>query len=120
MCGVKLALPLLLFSLALPLCGQSFDPVKVYPVPGATLNRLETDLLTAQAELQKQTQLSQTLNEQLAQSRSLLAEVQTQLQTASTLLQKSRNEILDAELWVAGGAFLTGGLVGALLVAVLR
>jgi hypothetical protein len=119
LCGRKLwpCLPLLL-ALSSPLPSQSFEPSKTYPVTGAQLNRLESDLLTAKAELQKlrlestelQTKLT-TLRSELTTSSQALTEAQAQLTTASTSLQTLSDE---ASAWrlTALGAGMVALLAG--------
>jgi len=119
MCGKKLALLLLLYSLVLPLWSESsppsFEPEATYQVTGAELNKLSKDLQTAKSELST----SQTKNAQLVKDSEskakALAELQTQLTTVSASFQKSQNEALLNDIWIAGG----GVAVGVILTLVL-
>lgn len=105
---------LLLLVLSSPSYSQAFDPAKSYQVTGAQLNRLETDLQTAKLESAKQLELSQTLKSQLAESQSLLSEVQTQLKTASASLSRYERQTVVDELIIGSVA----AVVAALLVEI--
>jgi len=105
---------LLLLALSLPSYSQSFDPAKSYQVTGAQLNKLEIDLQTAKLESAKQLELSQTLKSQLAESQSLLSEVQTQLTTASASLSRYERQTVVDELIIGSVA----AVVAALLVEI--
>jgi len=103
-------LPLLL-ALSSPLFSQSFDPAKSYQVTGAQLNRLETDLQTAKLESAKQLELSQTLKSQLAESQSLLSEVQRQLQMASASLSRYERQTVVDNLIIGSVAAVAAALL---------
>ena len=98
---------------SLPESPPQFVDGKVYQVPGALLNKLQADLLTAKQELNtlqslntQQQERIRSLSEQLAQESTdrlkQLDELQAQLTTASQLLRKSDERTLELEL-TAGG-----------------
>jgi len=108
MCGKNWALLLFLSSLAFPLLGQSFEDSAKYTVTGAELNNLSQDLQTAKAELATlQTKNAQLVKDSASKEKAL-AELQTQLTTASASFQKSQNEALTNSLEAAGGGILVG------------
>jgi len=102
---------LLLLVLSSPSYSQAFDPAKSYQVTGAQLNRLEIDLQTAKLESAKQLELSQTLKSQLAESQSLLSEVQTQLKTASMSLSRYERQTVVDELIIGSVAAVAAALL---------
>jgi hypothetical protein len=102
---------LLLLVLSSPSYSQSFDPAKSYQVTGAQLNRLEIDLQTAKLESAKQLELSQTLKSQLAESQSLLSEVQTQLKTASASLNRYERQTVVDNLIIGSVAAVAAALL---------
>ena len=83
MCGKRSASLSLLFLLASSLFSQSFDPVATYPVKGTELNRLEKDLLTAQAELKTSRGMNEQLQTENSRLQELTAKLWAQLQTES-------------------------------------
>ena len=101
----------LLLVLSLPSYSQSFEPAKSYQVTGAQLNRLEIDLQTAKLESAKQLELSQTLKSQLAESQSLLSEVQTQLTMASASLSRYERQTVVDNLIIGSVAAVAGALL---------
>jgi len=129
MCGARLPLFSLLLVLSSSLYGQSFEPSAVYEVTGTELNKLESDLKTAQSELEtlriRNEQLvkdSEKLRTELAalskdseSKEKALTELQAQLKTASSSWQASQNEALSREAWAAAGGFTVGALAVALL-----
>jgi len=111
---------LLLLVLSSPSYSQSFDPAKSYQVTGAQLNRLETDLHMAKLESAKQLELSQTLKQRLAESQSLLSEVQTQLKMASQSLSRYEKQTVVDELIIGSVAAIAGALLVEVINVILK
>ena len=119
MCGKKLALLLLLYSLVLPLWSESsppsFEPEATYQVTGAELNKLSKDLATAQKSLTDSQAENAQLKKDSTDKQEAYKQLQKQLQTVSQSFQKSQNEALLNDVWIAGG----GVAVGVILTLVL-
>jgi hypothetical protein len=111
---------LLLLVLSSPLYSQSFEPAKSYQVTGAQLNRLETDLQTAKLESAKQLELLRTLKQQLAESQSLLSEVQTQLKMASQSLNRYESQTVVDNLIIGSVAAVAGALLVEVINVILK
>jgi hypothetical protein len=111
---------LLLLVLSSPLYSQSFEPAKSYQVTGAQLNRLETDLQTAKLESAKQLELLRTLKQQLAESHSLLSEVQTQLKMASQSLNRYESQTVVDNLIIGSVAAVAGALLVEVINVILK
>jgi len=95
----------------------SFDPKALYEVTGAELNSLTQDLQTAKNELtnlreenKKLRSESDELKKDSADKTKLLAELKTQLTTASELSKQSQSEALRNSI-IAGGLGIAFGVV---------
>ena len=128
MCGKRLCIGLALFSLSLPLYGQSFVDSKIYEVPGSKLNALAKDLLIAKTELEKQkgevTRLSNLLKfsgQETERLKIWLKQSQDQVTQQTEQLRKlnlSYQALQNAQK-TEGDNILTGILIGAGTVATL-
>ena len=105
----------LLFGVPSLSWSQAFEDSAKYTVTGAELNKLQSDLLTAQKQLQdSQAENAQLKSDSIIKQKALEG-LQTQLQTVSASFQKSQNEALGTEIKVGLLSFAGGAVAIELL-----